>query len=82
MASKRQIEAGGAFVRIFADDSPLRRALKTASERIKKFGQSFIAAGKVIGAGLGVAAVAVVVPSVALVITAFVDTVRLPVAVP
>ncbi len=60
MASKKQIEAGGAFVRIFADDSPLRRALKGAAERIKKFGQSFIAAGKVIGAGLGVAAVAVV----------------------
>jgi hypothetical protein len=60
MASGKQVEAGGAFVRIFADDSPLRRALKSAAERIKNFAKPFIGAGKLIGGALTVAAVAVV----------------------
>lgn len=56
MASKKQIESGGAFVRIFADDSPLRRALKDASDRIKNFAKPFIGAGKLIGGALATAA--------------------------
>lgn len=60
MASKKQIEAGGAFVRIFADDSPLRRALKDASKRIKDFAKPFIGAGKLIGGALATAAAGLV----------------------
>jgi hypothetical protein len=52
MASGKQVEAGGAFVRIFADDSPLRRALKDAAQRIKNFAKPFIGAGKLIGGAL------------------------------
>jgi hypothetical protein len=57
MASKKGIEAGGAFVRIFADDSPLRRALDSARTRLKAFAQTAVGAGKILG-GAFVAATA------------------------
>jgi|688.fasta_scaffold11261_5 hypothetical protein len=61
MASKKAIEAGGAFIRIFADDSPLRRTLKSVAKRLQAFSAPFITAGKAIGgamlaAGAGVVA--------------------------
>jgi hypothetical protein len=52
MASKQGIEAGGAFVRIFADDSPLRRTLKQAADRLKAFAKPLIGASKLIGGAL------------------------------
>lgn len=60
MASKKQIEAGGAFVRIFADDSPLRRALASATKRLQNFAKPFIGAGKLIGGALATVTVVVV----------------------
>jgi hypothetical protein len=48
MASKKGIEAGGAFVRIFADDSPLRRSLKKISDDFRSFVRPFIGASKVL----------------------------------
>ncbi len=60
MATKKGIEAGGAYVRIFADDSPLRRTLKSAGEQIAKFSRPFVAAGaKIAGAMLTAGAAAV-----------------------
>lgn len=58
MASKKAIEAGGAFIRIFADDSPLRRALDGVAKRLKGFAAPLIGASKLIGAGLASAGVA------------------------
>jgi hypothetical protein len=61
MASKQGIEAGGAFVRIFADDSPLRRTLKDAANQMKSFATPLVGASKILGGGLlaaGAAAVA------------------------
>ena len=61
MASKKAIEAGGAFIRIFADDSPLRRALDGVAKRLKGFAAPLIGASKLIAGGLaasGIAAIA------------------------
>lgn len=60
MASKKAIEAGGAYIRIFADDSPLRRTLKAVAKRITTFAAPFITAGKAIGASMVTAAAGVV----------------------
>ena len=60
MASKKAIEAGGAYIRIFADDSPLRRTLKAVAKRITAFSAPFITAGKAIGAAMATAAAGVV----------------------
>jgi hypothetical protein len=60
MASKKAIEAGGAFIRIFADDSPLRRALDGVAKRLKGFATPLIGASKLIGAGLASAGIAAV----------------------
>jgi hypothetical protein len=61
MASKKGIEAGGAFVRIFADDSPLRKALDSARNKLKAFSQTVAKAGAILGGAFlaaGAAAVA------------------------
>lgn len=60
MASKKAIEAGGAFIRIFAEDSPLRRALDGVAKRLKGFAAPLIGASKLIGAGLASAGIAAV----------------------
>jgi len=60
MASKKAVEAGGAYIRIFADDSPLRRTLAAVAKRISKFSAPFITAGKSIATAMAAAGASVI----------------------
>jgi len=46
MANTKGIRAGKAFVELFADDTPLARALRASQNRLENWGKSVTAAGK------------------------------------
>jgi len=50
--SSKSIEAGGAFVRLFTEDGPLRKGLKSAGGMLKSWGAGFAKVGGVV-TGLG-----------------------------
>lgn len=57
MATSKSIEAGGAYVRIFAEDSALRRSLTQIQRRLRTFGSSVQGVGQsLVGVGSVVAA--------------------------
>lgn len=57
MASGKSIEAGGAFVRIFADNAPLVRGLKNAQTLVSGFAKGLRSVGTKIAAPLSLAGV-------------------------
>lgn len=61
--SARQIEAGGAFVRLFTKDGELNQGLRRAENRLRQFGQVSQKIGGVM-AGTFVAAAAAITPAV------------------
>lgn len=60
MAKSKDVKAGGAWVEIFADNSPLRRTLKASGKLLSNFAQPVLAASKLLGAGFAVAGAAAV----------------------
>lgn len=60
MAKSRDVKAGGAWVEIFADNSPLRRTLKSSAKLLSSFAQPVVAASKMLGTGFAIAATAAV----------------------
>lgn len=58
MAKSKDVKAGGAWVEIFADNSPLRRTLKASGKLLSNFAQPVMAASKLLGGGFAIAATA------------------------
>ncbi|MBX3444253.1 MAG: phage tail tape measure protein [Planctomyces sp.] len=54
MSRGKAIEAGGAYVRLFAEDSELRRGLKQAAQHVRAWGAALQKTGAIV-AGLGTA---------------------------
>ena len=60
MAKSKDVKAGGAWVEIFADNSPLRRTLKASGQLLSKFAQPVLAASKMLATGFAIASTAAV----------------------
>jgi hypothetical protein len=58
MAAGKDVKAGGAWVEIFADNSPLRRTLKSSAKLLSSFAQPVLAASKYLAGGFAIASTA------------------------
>lgn len=58
MAAGKDVKAGGAWVEIFADNSPLRRTLKSSAKLLSAFAQPVLAASKYLATGFAIASTA------------------------
>lgn len=60
MAQSKDVKAGGAWVEIFADNSPLRRTLKASGKLLSKFSAPVVAASRLLATGFAIATTAAV----------------------
>jgi hypothetical protein len=60
MAKGKDVKAGGAWVEIFADNSPLRRTLKQSAKLLSGFAQPVLGASKLMAGGFAMAGAAAI----------------------